>query len=276
MSNKKTKSKLNAAAAASKAKKLLEDARGDGALSKSSAQTLSIVDLGAEIGDGLGVDVGDVESSQVVLVTMMPDDSGSIDSAGNVPLVIDGHNAVLEALSASRQAGDIFAHTRYLNGHVLCPFTPVEGATKMTTTNYDARFGTPLYDQAIVVLGTVIAKSQEFVNSGVPVRTITLLITDGQDVHSQRAGAAQVRELVEDMRAQENHIVAGMGLDNGSTDFRAVFREMGIEDRWILTPGSSASEIRSAFVMFSQSAAQLGSAAGATALAGNGIGGFVN
>jgi len=263
----------NNKAASAKAKKLLADARKEGALSREAETALNIVDLGAEIGSGLGVDVSDVESSQVVLVTMMPDDSGSISSAGNTKRVIDGHNAVLEALLASRQADDIFAHTRYLNGDVLCPFTSVASAVRMSGSNYHPHHGTPLYDQSVVVLGTVIAKAQEFVNNGVPVRTITLLITDGQDVHSSRATAKHVRDLVQDMIASENHIVAAMGLDNGTTDFRRVFREMGIEDRWILTPGTSASEIRQAFIMFSQSAAQLGTT---VAVPSTSLGGFVN
>jgi len=33
-----------------------------------------------------------------------------------------------------------------------------------------------------------------------------------------------------------------------------VFREMGIEDQWILTPGNDGSQIRRAFQVFSQSA----------------------
>jgi len=58
----------------------------------------------------------DVAASEVVLVTMMPDDSGSIAAAGNARAVRDGHNLVLDALAASKQAGEIFVHTRYLNG----------------------------------------------------------------------------------------------------------------------------------------------------------------
>jgi len=36
------------------------------------------------------------------------------------------------------------------------------------------------------------------------------------------------------MLAQECHIVAGMGISDGETDFARVFREMGIPDQWIL------------------------------------------
>ena len=60
--------------------------------------------------------------------------------------------------------------------------------------------------------------------------------------------------LVEDMRGAETHLIAAMGIDNGSTDFRRVFRDMGLDDQWILTPGNSSSDIRRAFQVFSQSA----------------------
>jgi len=120
--------------------------------------------------------------------------------------------------------------------------------------NYDPGLSTPLYDQTVVLLGTVLAKAQEFADNGVPVRTVTLIITDGADEHSRRATAQTVATLVQDMRQAETHIVAAMGIDDGSTDFRRVFREMGIEDQWILTPGNDVSQIRRAFQLFSQSA----------------------
>ena len=107
----------------------------------------------------------------------------------------------------------------------------------MTTANYDPCLGTPLYDQTCVLLGTVIAKSQELAQAGIAVRTVTLIITDGGDYGSTRCKAADVAALVGDMLAQENHIVAAMGISDGTTDFKAVFRAMGIPDRWILTPG---------------------------------------
>jgi len=46
-------------------------------LSPESLQTLTAVDLGAQIQAGLGITVDDVKASEVVLLTMMPDDSGS-------------------------------------------------------------------------------------------------------------------------------------------------------------------------------------------------------
>lgn len=253
------------------AKKLLEQAHRAGVLSKQSMKTLEVADLGAQIQAGLGITVDDVASSEVVLVTMMPDDSGSIAAAGNSDAVCDGHNAVLDALRTSRQAAEVFVHTRYLNGRILYPYSPLGGAVAMDSSNYRADQGTPLYDQTVVLLGTVLAKAQELALAGVPARTVTLLITDGADCHSTRATASTVRTLVRDMLAQESHVIAAMGIDDGGkTDFQGVFREMGIPQRWTLTPGNTASEIRRAFQVFSRSAI----AASRGTLAG--LGGFGN
>ena len=251
-----------------KAKKLLKEAHAKGALSAKSLNTLDVVDVGAQIQAGLGVTIDDVTASEVVLLTMMPDDSGSIASAGNTDAVRDGHNFVIEALRKSKQSGEVLAHTRYLNGDVLCPYTALDNAVTMTTANYNPIHATPLFDQSCVVLGTVIAKAQELAQAGIAVRTVTLIITDGGDSGSMRCTPADVKALVDDMLAQENHIVAAMGISDGSTDFKKVFAAMGIPDRWILTPGNSASEIRRAFQVFSQSAVR--------ASQGAQLGGFSN
>src|SRR5262249_29908219 len=150
----------------------------------------------------------DVQASEVVLLTIMPDDSGSIRHAGNEPAVREGHNLVLEALARSKQRDAILAHTRYLNGQVLFPYLLLDQAVRMTDQNYAALKGTPLYDQCVVLLGSVLAKTQEFSQNGVVARSLTLLITDGSDQHSTRAKAKDVAALVADMTKTEMHIVA--------------------------------------------------------------------
>lgn len=253
-------------------KELLQAAHREGELSDAALAALSIPDLGAQIQAGLGVHPDDVPASEVVLVTMMPDDSGSIRFGSNAQAVRDGHNLVLDALAASKQRDSILVHTRYLNGTVLYPYCALAGALRMDSHNYDPDGGTPLYDQSVVLLGTVLAKAREFAEAGVPVRTVTLLLSDGADEHSSESRAREVAAIVSDMRKAERHIVAALGVDDGRTDFRKVFREMGVEDRWILTPGNKAAEIRRAFAVFSQSAVRASSSAGRFAQAS--LGGF--
>ncbi len=258
-----------------KVEDLFQAAHEEGDLSAESLSALSVdADIGARIQAGLGIAPDDVPASEVLLVTMMPDDSGSIRMAGNDEAVRAGHNLVLEALLASRQKDDVLVHTRYLNGSVLYPYRPLADAVRMSRQNYDPNQGTPLYDQTVVLLGTVLAKSREFALAGVPARTVTLIITDGADMHSTRQTPASVRAIVSDMLRMEGHIVAAMGISDGSTDFRRVFLEMGIPDQWILTPGNTQSEVRKAFCAFSQSAVRVSQGAGSFSRAA--LGGFGN
>ena len=252
---------------------LFQSAHNDGALSTAAMQALNVTDIGLQIQAGLGTPVDDVMASEVVLVTLMPDDSGSIRFAGNSAVVRAGHNTVLDALLASPQQDQILIHNRYLNGHVLYPYCPVNQAVRMDSQNYDPSQGTPLYEQTVVLLGTVLAKTQQFIDNGVPARSVTLIISDGADCHSRRTTAQDVKVIVDDLLRSENHIIAAMGIDDGDTDFTQVFREMGIRDEWILTPGNSQTDIRQAFSLFSQSAVRASQSAGnfsQTALGGFG------
>ncbi len=259
---------------------LFNNAHAEGVLSPTSLQTLTAVDLGAQIQAGLGVSLDDVTASEVVLVTMMIDDSGSIRFSGNAKTVREATNGVIDTLAATAQASSILAHTCYLNGTVLYPYLPLVVAdagghqraatatsprlryranpaiVRLDEKNYDPNLGTPLYDQTVILLGRVLAKQQEFAQGGVIARTVTLLVTDGADECSCRARIDDVRTLVEDLRG-ERHIVAALGIDNGSTDFRTIFRGMGIPDDWILVAGSNATDIRRAFQLFSQSAVRV-------------------
>lgn len=242
---------------------LINTAQQEGTLSMAATKVLKVVDIGKQIEAALGVRVGDVASSEVVLVSKLIDDSGSIRFGSNAQLVRDGNNLVDESLKATKQADSILAHTKYLNGTILYDYRPIQGVPEMTSQNYDPNGGTPLYDQTVVFLGTVLAKTQEFLDNGVAVRTISLIVSDGADQHSNRYNERHCAQIVRDMLKPENrmHIIAAMGIDDGRTDFRKVFSDMGIPDEWILTPGNSAHDIRKAFQLFSQSAVRASQAA---------------
>ncbi len=251
----------------------LQDAADTGLISDASLQALEVIDMGALIQAGLGVDVQDVTTSEVTLVSQLIDDSASIRFGSNAQIVREGHNAVLDALSDSKRANGILMHARYLNGKVLYPYCLLNQSIRMDARNYDPNGSTPLYDQTAVLLGTVVAKVQEFEDNNVPVRAVTLIVTDGADCGSQHFTPHTLKPLIRDLLQSEMHIVAGLGISDGSTDFRRVFRDMGLEDEWILTLAQSATEIRAAFRLFSQSAvraSQGGAAFGQAAVGGFG------
>jgi hypothetical protein len=256
-------------------KAVLQQAVEDQGLSAATGKLLSAPDVGEQIQDAIGIEADSVESSEVTLVTFLVDDSGSISAAGNEQAVRDGHNLVIDALVGTKQKKGILMHTRYLNGTVLFPYQKIEDAVRMDKLNYAAMGGTPLYDQAVVALGSVIAEAQQLTQNGIQVRSVTVIVTDGHDEHSKRNTAPDVKKVVRDMG--EDHIVAAIGIDDGSTDFRRVFGGMGIQDKWIIVVDpndqkTQQSEIRRAFQMVSQSAVR--ASQGAANFSKTAMGGF--
>lgn len=277
---------------------LFQSAKNDDVIGDDAFNALQVVDLGTKIGDALGIPADQFQQSEVVLVGLLVDDSGSIRFGGNTEAISDGHNSVIEALNDCKQNSNILFHSRLLNGTVINPFRSVDQAERLTTGpggNYNPISGTPLYDEAVAFWGTMLAKAQEFSDQGVPCRTISLIATDGADMHSsmhyeirdsKRMPKPGVSALANDMLRQENHILAAMGIDDlddpsMATDFRAIFKAMGIRDEWILLVEQSGrsrtqfqSEIRKACQVFSQSAVRASQSA--ASFSKHAIGGFGN
>jgi len=235
---------------------LFQSTAAQGELSQAALQVLTVNDVGAAIQGALGVPIDDIPStSGALLLSLMPDDSGSIRAAGNEQAVCDGHNLIRDAILDSKSRDAVLMLTQYLNGYVLNPYQLIENTQVMNRANYSADQGTPLYDNTVLLLGSVLAKAEESKQNGLPVRTISLIITDGHDEHSRKCRARDVAVIVRDMLRAESHIIAGMGIDDGGhTNFRQIFGEMGIDDKWILTPKNTPSEIRAACQVFSRSA----------------------
>lgn len=244
----------------------------------------------------LGTSARDFDPDEVLLVTLMPDDSTSLNRIvtrksappasysfhrmlegetsrtniaqydimnvepenprANAEAIRTGHNAVLEALTVSPRPDQIVLATRFLNGFLLNPYGPLEKAQRLDTHNFRPNRGTPLYDQTVELLKMILAKSEQFRADYKEPRTATLLVTDGKDEHSRIQTATSVAEVIKSMRGTGQHIIAAMGIDDGKTDFRKVFTDMGIDSKWILTPGSTKEEIQEAFGLFAKTASQ--------------------
>lgn len=233
---------------------LFQQAGDQGELEQQTVDLLLGDDLGADINAALGISVDDEPVTEALLVAVLLDNSVSL--AGREPDVRNGCNHLFETLGKSKQSESMYSHVRLLDGTVLDPFRKLKDASVIDSQNYQAVLGhTPLYEQSFLLLKTVIAKTLEFTTGGTPARTITVIVTDGAN-NGRGKSASDVATLVRDMLRQENHIIAGMGIDDGYTDFRKVFGEMGIPPKWILTPGNTGHEIRDAFRLLSQSAVQ--------------------
>lgn len=228
------------------------------ALPAETVGLLTDVDIGEQIMGAMGVSADDVPGAEAVFVTMLMDDSSSIADSGNTDFMIEGQNIVLDALNDSAQREDVLANTLLLNSSIGSGYAFLDNATRLSRSNYRPYGGTPLFERSLVVLGGVLAKEQDFKSKGVSCRSITLIATDGGD--TGRVNVSNVKALVDRLLKTENHIVAGMGIqDRYGTDFEAIFKSMGIQDEWImLATGSDKAAIQKAirekFRLFSQSA----------------------
>ena len=194
--------------------------------------------------------------SPIMLLTMMIDDSTSMRFFDNFQTVMEGHNSVLDVLAASDKAPLFVARTQYMHGKALASgYCPLNRVPRMTLENYHLIGGTPLFTASRRILWYVKRRTQEYVEEGNDVRTLTLLLTDGHNRESRKRNttAQDVYNVVKPMIASGQHIIAGVGVASPLADFRQVFLEMGIPAQWILTL-RSAEEIRDAFGRFSESA----------------------
>lgn len=244
-------------------------AGASGDLSDDSLLSLSGLDLGQHIQEGLGVSVDDIESSEVLLVNVLLDDSYSMQ--GNEQAVRDGVNELLQALRESKQAGSVVVYIRQLNSGLTYAYQLLTPQVKLDPGNYNVRGGTPLFHESLVTLGTVAAKTTEFENNGVPVRSITVIVTDGGDTGYNKPPARDVKRLIEDMERSERHIIFGYGLGDAQF-FHQVFDDMGIRRERQLVTTADHHEVRRGFGIVSQSAVRASQAA--TGFSGSGLGGF--
>jgi len=249
------------------ASELIQSAKTRGTLSARSTDALAQPPIATQVQAALLRSYSVAKAGKLLLITLMPDDSGSMLGLKQGS-VIAGHKELLEDMKRGPEGKRTMLQTRYLNGRTLNPFGPLDVCLPLSIDNYRCVLGTPLFEQALVMLGTVMAKTEELTSLGVQVRTASLLMTDGLSTESTEENkstlSAEVASVIKDMRRVGDHIVAGMGFTLSERDmaYRDVFLKMGIESHHIF-PAASREEILRAFRVFRRSAvAQLTAGSG--------------
>lgn len=223
---------------------------------------MQVPDLGAKIQNALGVPPDLASSGMITLVGILLDDSSSIASAHNTDNVIEGFNLIRDAIAASAEADTVQMFVDQMNHGGSNGFQVMSDVMRLDRTNFRPHGATPLYDKALLLYSTILAKTHWYEQSGVACRSISCIITDGAEYGSREGTPAKVKALVDSLLQQEQHVVTAVGIDDGSTDFVSVFTKLGLLRDFILTPKNSPSEIRKAFQMVSKSVGQVSAAAG--------------
>lgn len=212
----------------------------------------------------------DAKKFEVVMV--LPDDSGSIpqyvDDKGNhsgPDSIVNGHNNLIGSFQGATQIyrDGVLVLTWPLNADLpLKPFTLLDANPELLQNgnNYRADGGTPLYDKAALLLASALAlklrvKKEAKAECGGSI----LIISDGEDMHSQAFKANDVAVLVKELMgsdpAKPKMIISFMGLKGNTVtkvDFHDIAHQMGIPDKYILETSMEPSDLRHVFEKFGQ------------------------
>lgn len=240
---------------------LFKDAEEYGVISAEVLEVLRSKGIDHKIKARTGLSVIPIEADEVILVSVLIDDSQSIGFHDNAEAIIEGHNNVIESLKGSTSKSNILFRTQYLNGYVLNDWVLLKNAQKMSEENYRHDGMTPLYDASVVMLGSVLAEVQKAREKGKDARSGSLIVTDGKDEFSKECSAEDVSVLTQWMTRNNTeeyveHAVAFMGIE-GDKDisYEKVSKAMGIgldSKKWLIRPGTDPMGIRRAFFTFSR------------------------
>jgi hypothetical protein len=226
-----------------------------GTLSTQS-QTLLSGDLGPLVIAGAsGRAVDDIQAGDVTLVTLLIDASTSIGERGLQRAVCAGQNQLLDAFAGSREKDAVLCAlwTFASEARVVHSYVPVDDAVRLDERSYTPGGTTHLFDTFCDAAAANVAYAQTLRDAGTPVRSIVVVVTDGEDVGSRRP-ARTCRKLATDLLKSEQFHLAFVGVGD-DVDFHAVARSMGFSDGSILVQkDTTPPALRAAFSMVSRSA----------------------
>jgi hypothetical protein len=213
-------------------------------------------DLGEMVIAGAaGVDLENLQASDVTLVTLLIDASSSIGAAGLAPSIVAGQHDLVDAFAGSREADSVLMALWLFNddAEVVHAYVPIVDASRLDAKKYRPGGSTRLYDTWCDALTANVVYAQRLRDGGTPCRSIVVVITDGEDCGSRKT-AADCARLSRDLLASEQFVLAFVGVGN-AVDFRGVARRMGLPDdavavQTLATPAA----LRQVFRMVSQSA----------------------
>lgn len=234
---------------------LITSATTRGVISPASSSLIT-GNLGALVLAGAaGKDLEDIAAADVTLVTVLIDASSSIADRGLEKAVREGQNALLDAFAGAKERDAVLlACWTFAGGmDVLHSYVPVDEATRLDAKNYRASGSTALYDTWCNALAANVAYAQRLRDGGTPTRSVVVVVTDGEDVGSQRT-AADCARLSRDLLASELFTLALVGVGS-DVNFEHVAKAMGIPPGCILwEKDATPSGLRRAFQLVSRSA----------------------
>lgn len=138
------------------------------------------LDTTAQFG-AFGTDINDLDSDQVILLTLVIDASGSMGTVQQD--VIDGFNLCTHALLKAKSIDDVLVSAWVFNhaSNVLFNWKKVGDVRPLTKAEYAPSGATALYQTVLNSLTSTAAYADNLRRSGMRVRTVYAVLTDGGD-----------------------------------------------------------------------------------------------
>ncbi len=204
-------------------------------------------------------------SNEVTLAMNIIDMSGSMSAHAN-DLIRAYNEDYLEALRNSSSADDILVSTILFDDKVetLHGYLPLEDVPALDNNTYAPDYTTALYDAVAAGITNMLLYAQQLRSSGVMVRGIIMVYTDGADNASKQT-AQDIQKSASDLLNQEIYSLAlvGFGLSKqigfAGTNGRSPAQEMAAEIGFPVgfDANLNANGLRQIFHLASQSAMQM-------------------
>ena len=196
----------------------------------------------------LGVGPDAIETDKATIVTFLLDNSWSIQEGGHTGALIKSYNRGLEVIRDADSAHDIIVGAMALSGYVIRPYQHRHDATKLSRESFVADLNySPIWRQTVKLCGMVKSKQGQFVEAGIPTRTMTCLLTDG-DNRDDEGSLSDAQIAVDALQQGYKSKIYGIGLGSCAI---SELSGMGVPTD-NLFPAGNEQQLQKAFEEFSQ------------------------
>lgn len=233
---------------------LFDNAADDGIIDGDSQTILSGSMDPVMVAGAAGIDAENIEASNVTLVTILIDKSGSIRHYNAEDAIRDGFNELVKALRDSKQADEILLSVWLFNEdqNVMHSFVPLNDVVTLDGQNYRPAGMTSLYNTYVKALGANVAYAQDLRDNGTPTRSVVVLMTDGEDTVGA-SSSGQCNTITRNLLTSETLIVGFVGVGDDA-HFTDIAKSMGIPDGCVrVEKNTDAHSVRELFNVISQS-----------------------
>ncbi len=232
---------------------LFQSAQADGLTNNTIDLVISNLN-GPTMATAVGTPLNQLSSNEVTLAMNIIDMSGSMGSYAS-DLITAYNSDYLAAMRGSTAADDILMSTILFNQAVtlLHGYMPITDAPPLSRSSYTPSGSTALYDAVAGGFTNMVLYAQQLRQSGVMVRCIIILYSDGGD-NASKQRAKQIRRAATELLKHEIYTLAYVGFRSGGinpAELRQLADEIGFPD--VLSANLNQQELRRIFNLVSMS-----------------------